>query len=68
MTSYHMTPMIECLKKNIQNKNHIIEEEVGWVRSGIPSRQVIRNKDYLKKCGYTYDGKYWKQKGHNLDQ
>lgn len=68
MTDYHMIPMIDCLKKNVQDKNHIIEEELGWIRSGIPSRQVIRNKDYLKKCGYTYDGKYWKQKGHNLDQ
>ena len=61
MTSYHMMPMIDCLKKNIQDKNHIIEEEIGWIRSGIPSRQVIRNKDYLEKCGYIYDGKYWKQ-------
>lgn len=59
MTNYHMIPMIDCLKENVQNKNHIIEEEVGWVRSGIPSRQVIRNKDYLEKCGYTYNGKYW---------
>ena len=48
-------------EKNLENKNHIIEEELGWIRSGIPSRQVIRNQDYLKKCGYVYDGKYWKQ-------
>ena len=59
MTDYHMLPMIDCLKQNVQNKNHIIEEELGWIRSGIPSRQVIRNKDYLEKCGYTYNGKYW---------
>ena len=50
MTDYHMIPMIDCLKENVQNKNHIIEEEVGWVRSGIPSRQVIRNKDYLENA------------------
>ena len=61
MTEYHMIPMINCLKNNIQDKSHIIEEELGWIRSGIPSRQVIRNQDYLKKCGYVYDGKYWKQ-------
>ena len=61
MTEYHMIPMISCLKKNIQDKKHIIEEENGWVRSGIPSRQVIRNKDYLEKCGYSYDGKMWKK-------
>ena len=61
MTEYHLMPMIECLEKNVQDKKHIIEEENGWVRSGIPSRQVIRNKDYLEKCGYSYNGKFWKQ-------
>ena len=40
-------------------KNHIIDENHGWVRSGVPSRQMIRNKDYLEKCGYKYDGKQW---------
>ena len=52
MTSYNMTPLISCLKNNIQNEKHIIEENNGWVRSGVPSRQIIRNKDYLQKCGF----------------
>ena len=56
-----MYPLIPCIKDNIQNKKHLIEEENGWVRSGVPSRQIIRNKDYLHKCGYVYDGKYWKK-------
>ena len=31
------------------------------VRGGQPSRQVIRNKDYLNKCGFNYNGKYWER-------
>tara|TARA_Y100000590_G_scaffold458568_1_gene613548 strand:+ start:772 stop:1422 length:651 start_codon:yes stop_codon:yes gene_type:complete len=60
-TSLNMIPMIPCLKKNIQNNKHLIEEENGWIRSGAPSRQIIRNKDYLRKCGYIYDGKFWRK-------
>jgi len=62
MTEFNMTPLINCLHDNIQNEKHIIEENNGWVRSGVPSRQMIRNKDYLEKCGYHYDGKYWVKK------
>ena len=61
LTDFRMYPLLPCLKNTIQNKKHLIEEENGWVRSGVPSRQIIRNKDYLKKCGYVYDGKYWKK-------
>ena len=59
MTDYHMTPMVQCLGDNVQNPSHIIHEDHGWVRSGVPSRQMIRNKDYLEKCGYQYNGKQW---------
>ena len=53
MTSYHMIPMIDCLQKNVQNPKNIIEEDNGWVRSGMPSRQLIRNREYLNKCGFS---------------
>ena len=55
-------PQIPCLRQNIQNTNHIIPEDSDkyWIRGGQPSRQVIRNKDYLKKCGFEYNGKFWK--------
>ena len=50
-----------CIKESIQNAIHIIPEEndCSWVRGGQPSRQIIRNADYLKKCGYKYNGKLW---------
>jgi len=55
------TPMIPCLKQNIQNPKHIIPElsDECWKRGGQDSRQLIRNIDYLNKCGYKYNGKYW---------
>lgn len=54
-------PQIPCIKESIQNAIHIIPEEndCSWVRGGQPSRQIIRNADYLKKCGYKYNGKLW---------
>lgn len=54
-------PQIPCIKENIQNPINIIPEEnnLSWIRGGQPSRQVIRDKDYLKKCGLKYNGKYW---------
>ena len=55
------TPLIPCIKDTIQNPNNIVQEmsDRNWVRGGQPSRQIIRNKDYLKKCGFKYNGKYW---------
>ena len=54
-------PQIPCIKESIQNVIHIIPEEndCNWVRGGQPSRQIIKNADYLKKCGYKYNGKLW---------
>ena len=55
------TPQLPCIRNNVQNPNNIIPEnsDPSWLRGGQPSRQIIRNKDYLKKCGFTYNGKYW---------
>lgn len=54
-------PQLSCIKDNIQNPVHIIPEDSDqtWIRGGQPSRQIIRNKDYLNKCGYKFDGKVW---------
>lgn len=48
---YSLTPMIEKLSKEVQNTKHIIPEDSvnSWVRGGLPSRQIVRNKEYLKK-------------------
>ena len=60
------TPQIQCIRENVQNPNNIIPEnsDPAWLRGGQPSRQIIRNKDYLNKCGYSYNGKYWARQQH----
>jgi hypothetical protein len=58
------TPQLPCIRANIQNPRNIIPEDTDktWVRGGQPSRQIIRNKNYLKKCGFEYNGKLWQRK------
>ena len=43
--------MINKLNNEVQNTRHIIPEDSMdfWVRGGLPSRQIVRNKEYLKK-------------------
>ena len=50
-------PLIPHLKNNIQNPEHIIPDSAlpGWVRGGLPSRQIIRNLNYLGNCGELYE-------------
>ena len=66
------TPMVPHLKDNVQNPEHIVEEVVddNWIRGGAPSRLVVRDIDYLQRCGYNYMDKstnqeFWEDK-HNL--
>ena len=44
--------MIKKLRENVQNTDHIIPEdsERTWVRGGLPSRQIMRNIDYSRRC------------------
>jgi hypothetical protein len=39
------TPLVPFLQKNVQNPEHLIPEVAsnGWVRSGVPSRQWVRD-------------------------
>jgi len=48
----YFTPMIPKLQDEVQNPKHIIPEDSiqGWVRGGLPSRQMQRNSDYLRRC------------------
>ena len=48
---YTITPMIDRLKEEVQNSKHIIPEDSmgAWVRGGLPSRQIVRNKEYMKR-------------------
>jgi hypothetical protein len=45
---YRTTPLIPEVKKNIQNPNLMIESVAsnGWIRGGVPSRELTRDSDY----------------------
>ena len=47
LLSHYYVPMIDKLKKNIQNPNYLIPEnsDESWVRGGQPTRQNMRNMD-----------------------
>tara|TARA_B100000035_G_scaffold314413_1_gene330609 strand:+ start:434 stop:1111 length:678 start_codon:yes stop_codon:yes gene_type:complete len=48
----YFTPMIPRLSAEVQNPIHLIPEDnsKGWVRGGIPSRDVYKLMDYNKRC------------------
>ena len=52
MLTHYYTPMVPKLRKEVQNTDHIIPEDSDktWVRGGLPSRQIMRNIDYEKRC------------------
>jgi len=45
---HHTTPLIPEVKQNIQNPNLMIESMAseGWIRGGVPSRELTRDRDY----------------------
>ena len=55
------TPQIPFIEENVQNPIHIIPEDndTKWLRGGQPSRQVIRNLDYLERCGFENKNGAW---------
>jgi hypothetical protein len=57
-------PLVPCLAKNIQNPVHLVTEiaRPDWVWGGLPSRDLIRNSNYLSKCGYVKNSKGWFKK------
>jgi hypothetical protein len=52
LLTHYYTPMIKKLRNEVQNPDHIIPENTDetWVRGGLPSRQIMRNIDYMKRC------------------
>ena len=48
---YSLTPMIQKLEEEIQNTENIIPEDSldNWVRGGLPTRQIVRNLDYMRR-------------------
>ncbi len=48
----YFTPMIPKLRGEIQDTKYLIPEDSmdSWVRGGLPSRQMARSEDYLRRC------------------
>lgn len=50
---YRHTPMIPSLRSTIQNPHNLVEDVAsdGWIRGGLPSRELIRDQDYFQRHG-----------------
>ena len=48
----YFTPMVPKLKEEVQDPKNIVPEDSqkDWVRGGLPTRQMVRNADYLRRC------------------
>lgn len=51
-------PLLPCLKETIQDPDHIVFPNIPC---GESSRRMMRDSEFLKKCGYVYDGKAWRK-------
>jgi len=49
----YFMPLVKNLQDNIQNPNNLIQENADkkWLRGGVPSRQLVKDIDYLERCG-----------------
>ena len=45
------TPLVPTLATTIQNPANLVEGIAadGWIRGGLPSRELTRNRDYLER-------------------
>lgn len=48
---YRHTPMIPSLRASVTNPANLVEgvASEGWIRGGLPSRELIRDQDYLNQ-------------------
>jgi hypothetical protein len=48
---YHQTPLLPSIKETKSNPSNYVESSAssGWIRGGVPSRELTRDKDYFKK-------------------
>ena len=55
----YFTPLVDHLRENVQDPIHIVPEYVqdGWIRGGSNTRLIVRDVDYLERCGYQYMNK-----------
>lgn len=49
----HYTPLVPSLAATIQNPNNLVEGAAaeGWIRGGLPTRDLIRDQDYFQRHG-----------------
>ena len=49
--TYHSTPLLPAIKEQITNPANYVEgvASEGWVRGGVPSRELTRDADYFNK-------------------
>jgi len=47
---YHQTPLLPAVKERLNNSSHKIESDAsdGWIRGGLPSRELTRDTEYAK--------------------
>ena len=47
---YNLTPQIDSIRQTVQNPTNLIESSAadGWIRGGLPSRELTRNNNYVK--------------------
>ena len=48
---YHQTPLLPAVQARINNSSNKIETDAsnGWVRGGVPSRELTRDSEYFNK-------------------
>jgi len=48
---YHQTPLLPAVKARMENSSNQIENDAsqGWIRGGVPSRELTRDADYFNK-------------------
>jgi len=48
---YHQTPLLPAVKARMNDPSHQIESVAseGWIRGGVPSRELTRDSDYFNK-------------------
>jgi hypothetical protein len=56
------TPMLPCLKENIQDDKHIIPT---WARGGEHTRDHIKQQGFLERNGYVKKNNVWLKKNCN---
>lgn len=54
---YHQTPLLPAIQQKINDSSNSMESlnDQGWIRGGVPSRELTRDSDYVNKhTSYQY--------------